>query len=90
MEPGNSDRNLNAKKQGEQSGSPTSIMCGLGNFRSPFADSTSLWTKHWNNIDYVDSEDGSSDRENGHDTYNYDDDVSSVDVGNNTGKDWWT
>ena len=71
------------KKQREESGSPTSIMCGLG--------STSLWTKHWNNIDYVDSEDEASDRGNGHDTYNYNDDISSVGGGNNTtGKQWWT
>ena len=79
------------KKQREESGSPTSIMCGLGSFRSPFADSTSLWTKNWNNIDYVDSEDESNDHSNGRDPYNYGDDVSSVSGGNNTsGKEWWT
>ena len=87
---GKNSKNSSKKKKKEKFASPTSIICG-GGFRSPFADATSLWAKHWNNIDYVDSEDGDNDRGSydGSGSYSYGDDFSSMSGGDNSSREDW-
>ena len=62
--------------------------CG---YRSPSSNATSLWTNHWDNIDYVDSEDDNGDRRSydGSGSYGYGDDLSSVGGGDNTLREDW-